>query len=685
LSYIATKLATHADVDVLRSLDILCLFHPDATFSDFRLKEDILDLRDAHKTISALQGCRFTWRDGDPESLESDAAIPNTRTRKFIGFLAQEVYKTAPECVSEVDGGWLAVDYAAIAPLLVEALKSQMSAATSFDRKEIKEMEEINRQINYLVVDIRSFLDAMSERNRQMRVAPRIRTRVGALTWYLDAIFTQRPILLVLPLVILLLVGISVSVLATLLAQSVRPALLPPTSANITFKPLNYLVNGGFEEPNVAWEGTGRYTSYQDSTGVPGSLMKSKASFDAGLYFMLVNATAGSPSPIRQSNAIPVWGWASLTLSVQAYLISPGNNGTSTMSLELSILDVDINRVKCSFQKIITLSTLGDWELPSLTSSCLIAQTDVFTVTITSFDSSIGLDDAQLYLASIFQTNSIGNTSTTLKVQPQFDMDVSGEFSCRMVEYAAPEQFLLSFARPLIPPSDFLDVGLLVVTASGSWNTSFGTSGVALAPVLRQTQSNLHFQWMTADSQNRILLVGSHRIGDGSLRAVVIRLTSDGQIDSSFGSSGATFLYHGSDGDETGAAVFLTQGDSVIVFTRLAGASSFALVKLNSSGDLDFGFGASSSTFLSLIPYNISAIDISPSGRIALVAATSENAILIVLNSSGVRDESFGDLGVISLWPNNTLGRDPIITCVKIYMVRSYHDCKRNAESFADR
>ena len=95
--------------DVATQCGIICA-------SDERLKEDIVDLESPLEKIMALRDVTFTWKD---ETL--------AKRGTQIGFVAQEVQKVLPELIGETPDGFLGVDYASMAPVLVGGIQEQQA------------------------------------------------------------------------------------------------------------------------------------------------------------------------------------------------------------------------------------------------------------------------------------------------------------------------------------------------------------------------------------------------------------------------------------------------------------------------------------------------------------------------------------------------------------------------------
>ena len=83
--------------------------------SDARLKENIRPLTGALAAVQGLRGVRYSYRHNLPGK-----TLPQGEQ---VGVLAQEVEKLYPELVATGADGYKAVNYAQLAPVLIEALK----------------------------------------------------------------------------------------------------------------------------------------------------------------------------------------------------------------------------------------------------------------------------------------------------------------------------------------------------------------------------------------------------------------------------------------------------------------------------------------------------------------------------------------------------------------------------------
>jgi len=86
------------------------------TTSDARLKQHVRPLAGALAGVQRLRGVRYTFRRADFPALNLPAG-------EQVGLLAQEMEKVYPELVSTDEQGFKAVNYAQLAPVLIEAIK----------------------------------------------------------------------------------------------------------------------------------------------------------------------------------------------------------------------------------------------------------------------------------------------------------------------------------------------------------------------------------------------------------------------------------------------------------------------------------------------------------------------------------------------------------------------------------
>ncbi|HMJ11362.1 MAG TPA: hypothetical protein VK524_08135, partial [Polyangiaceae bacterium] len=211
----------------------------------------------------------------------------------------------------------------------------------------------------------------------------------------------------------------------------------------------------------------------------------------------------------------------------------------------------------------------------------------------------------------------------------------------------------------LVLPDDHLllagqrDGQLLVVriTPDGLLDPSFGGTGyVTLA-----WESEAGASALAVDAENRIVVVG--QVGaEGQRDVTVARLLDDGHLDSSFGSGGRVRVVRAAS-DDRSAALSVQQDGSVLVAgdTRTAAQRELLLIQLTPDGSLDTTYGSGGSAVLATGFGDDTAEDVlvMADGR-ALVAANAHaggttQPTLIRLSSAGKADPSFGEGGILAL------------------------------------
>lgn len=101
--------------------------------SDKNKKENIVKIENATEKINQISGYTYQFKLASEEIEKGDTPI------KSSGVLAQELEEVLPEAVQKSEAGDYFVDYAAITPLLIEAIKEQNAT--------IKSLEAVNAEI----------------------------------------------------------------------------------------------------------------------------------------------------------------------------------------------------------------------------------------------------------------------------------------------------------------------------------------------------------------------------------------------------------------------------------------------------------------------------------------------------------------------------------------------------------
>lgn len=213
--------------------------------------------------------------------------------------------------------------------------------------------------------------------------------------------------------------------------------------------------------------------------------------------------------------------------------------------------------------------------------------------------------------------------------------------------------------------SENVNLALWRYEADGTLDTSFGTNGIV---VRNDSTGGNYFDkvyGVAEDTNGKILAVGYTYPG-GTADITVWRFNSDGSLDTAFG-SGGMFVHAGAAGGsgktELGNSIVLDSSGRIIVVGNGADNSSLyhmVLMRLTTTGTLDTSFGTSG-----IVVYdydnsntgntynNIYKVTTDPSGRILVtgssdVGSSNQDMHLWRFDSEGSPDTSFDSDGLVT-------------------------------------
>ncbi len=117
--------------------------------SDKRLKRIVGNYQKGLKEILSLQPVEYYYTNS--ETRKFDERVLNT---KNIGFIAQDVQKIFPECVSEDDDGYLSLNIHAILIAFVNAFKEQQEQIEALKKENAELKMSLQQQNNLLSSEI---------------------------------------------------------------------------------------------------------------------------------------------------------------------------------------------------------------------------------------------------------------------------------------------------------------------------------------------------------------------------------------------------------------------------------------------------------------------------------------------------------------------------------------------------
>jgi uncharacterized delta-60 repeat protein len=209
-------------------------------------------------------------------------------------------------------------------------------------------------------------------------------------------------------------------------------------------------------------------------------------------------------------------------------------------------------------------------------------------------------------------------------------------------------------------------------TSGGSLDTSFGANGkqsISFAGSSSSIAFTLAFQYIGAEQ--RIVLGGftnqPARKNTNNANFAVARLTSTGQLDSSFGTGGMVARDFGTGGDFVyGLAVDAANGLIAGGEVEYSTGRAFVLARFQTDGTPDLSFGVSGAATWQIPNTNayLQAIAMQSDGHILATGwvspASVNNMVVVRFTANGVLDSTFGSSGVVT----NTFAASGAISAV---------------------
>ena len=110
------------------------------TFSDIRLKRDLVKLPEALNKLEELNGYYYFWKDGEDQNRQ-------------VGVVAQEVEQVLPELVKTGQDGIKTVDYPKLTVLLIEAAKQLKADAEKLKTDKDRDIARLDAENSKLKAD----------------------------------------------------------------------------------------------------------------------------------------------------------------------------------------------------------------------------------------------------------------------------------------------------------------------------------------------------------------------------------------------------------------------------------------------------------------------------------------------------------------------------------------------------
>ena len=182
--------------------------------------------------------------------------------------------------------------------------------------------------------------------------------------------------------------------------------------------------------------------------------------------------------------------------------------------------------------------------------------------------------------------------------------------------------------------------GLLRLTSGGVADSSFGTGGVMTTAIGDFSSA----QSVVIQPSNNKIIVAGWAFVSGVQEFALVRYNTDGTLDTSFGTSGIVTTIIGSTASISSVA--LDSSENIIV----GGVSdnTFTVARYDSTGTLDTSFGTGGIVTTALGSNDkVVAVLVQSNDKIVAVGNTDSNIAIVRYNTDGTLDTSFGTGGIV--------------------------------------
>jgi uncharacterized delta-60 repeat protein len=195
--------------------------------------------------------------------------------------------------------------------------------------------------------------------------------------------------------------------------------------------------------------------------------------------------------------------------------------------------------------------------------------------------------------------------------------------------------------------------------ANGTLDTSFGTNGTVVTTFAGSTGGEAN--GLAIQPDGKIVVVGIVNGTSAYDAWGIARYNTDGTLDTTFGSGGLVLMKFSGEAGWLYDAAILSNGD-ILVGGMLQNPNGFAVARLTSTGQLDTSFGTNGIASINPDPshsaYNTTgqSMIVQPDGKILMTGIANFNYMPVVrFNADGTPDTSFNGTGV-KLIPASAFG-----------------------------
>jgi len=189
------------------------------------------------------------------------------------------------------------------------------------------------------------------------------------------------------------------------------------------------------------------------------------------------------------------------------------------------------------------------------------------------------------------------------------------------------------------------DFAVMRLNSDGSVDSSFGTDGRTLTEIGDKQD---YAYGLTIQDDDKIVMVGRRSDNTGS-DAIVVRYTGDGHLDASFGTDGVVAIDFDGGADDLRTVEYQSNGKIVAGGYSSNFGLSFILIKLLPDGSLDTSFDQDGKLKIDTLTGQVHSLALLNQNQILLAGSNGgENVQLAKVNADGTLDASFGNSGTLA-------------------------------------
>lgn len=252
--------------------------------------------------------------------------------------------------------------------------------------------------------------------------------------------------------------------------------------------------------------------------------------------------------------------------------------------------------------------------------------------------------------------NSDGTLDTTfanngLFVRNEGGSSVNGAADGGNAVALAPDGKIFVSGDAYNSPQNY-DFAIMRLNSNGTLDTGFDGADGMLSTDLNNASEDFG-RAAVLQPDGRIIVAGSSNPVNGARVVALARYNSNGLLDSSFGNSGIVLTDIANTNSENATAVAVQANGKIVVAGETSITGDFLVIRYNSNGSLDTGFGAGGIVKTNLDGGDLArALVIQPDGKILVAGTTfyvNSKFAVVRYNIDGTLDTNFGVGGAVTV------------------------------------